>query len=169
MEISTSQRRVEHDLPKNELPLRAIARFWTRMAEIYGHKWVSQFGEVCDLNGDLSSAAQTWSQGLASIPMENISEGFSTLVKKGGEWPPSLPEFLAMCQPEKRLAAYHKMVTALPAPRVDPQLVEDSLAQIRAILKGSNFARPDQSGSKETNSPQADNGLGENGSTTASV
>lgn len=156
MEISTSQRRVEHDLPKNELPLRAIARFWTRMAEIYGHKWVSQFGEVCDLNGDLSSAAQTWSQGLASIPMENISEGFSTLVKKGGEWPPSLPEFLAMCQPEKRLAAYHKMVTALPAPPVDPKVVEDSLAQIRAILKGSNFARRDSVGPEENKEPQAD-------------
>ena len=155
MEISESPRRVEQDSQRNELPIRVIARFWTRMSEIYGHKWVSQFGEVCDLNGDLSSAAQTWSQGLATIPLESISLGFSALVEQGNEWPPSLPEFLALCQPEKPIAPYHRIATALPPPEVDEQIARESLAKIRKILSGSKDAPQEKSGQKDSIEPQA--------------
>lgn len=154
MEILPSQRPVEQDSPSKELPLRVIARFWTRMSEIYGHKWVSQFGEVCDLNGDLASAAQTWSQGLATIPLEAISTGFSALVEKGNEWPPSLPEFLALCQPEKPLAPYHRIATALPPPEVDEQIARESLAKIRKILSGSKDAPQEKCGQKDSIEPQ---------------
>ena len=155
MEILPSQRRVEPCLPSKELPPRVIARFWTRMAEIYGHKWASQFGDCADPDGGLTSAAATWSQGLATIPLEAISTGFSTLVKKGSEWPPSLPEFLALCLPEKDAAPYHKMAIALPAPSVDPQLVKDSLAQVRKILNGSSCVWRGKSGAGETSQRRA--------------
>tara|TARA_Y100001963_G_scaffold149862_2_gene230048 strand:+ start:452 stop:835 length:384 start_codon:yes stop_codon:yes gene_type:complete len=116
------------------------------MAEIYGHKWMSQFGECADERGNLTSAAQTWSQGLATIPLESISLGFSTLVEKGNEWPPSLPEFLALCQPEKPLAPYHRIATALPPPEVDEQIARESLAKIRKILNGSKDAPQEKCG-----------------------
>lgn len=124
------------------------------MSEIYGHKWVSQFGEVCDFDGELSSAAQTWSQGLATIPLESISLGFSALVKEGREWPPSLPEFLTLCQTEKRIAPYHRIATALPPPPVDEKLARDSLAQIRKMLSGSKGARQETSGENDSPEPQ---------------
>ena len=116
------------------------------MAEIYGHKWMSQFGECADDRGNLTSAAQTWSQGLATIPLDAISTGFSALVEKGNEWPPSLPEFLALCQPEKSLAAYHRIAKALPPPEVDEQIVKESLAKIRKILSGSKDAPQEKYG-----------------------
>lgn len=154
MEILPSQRRVEQNLPNSELPPKAIARFWTRMAEIYGHKWMSQFGECADDRGNLTSAAQTWSQGLATIPLEAISTGFSALVEKGNEWPPSLPEFLALCQPEKPLAAYHRITKALPPPEVDEQIARESLAKIRKILSGSKDAPREKCGQKDSIEPQ---------------
>jgi hypothetical protein len=154
MEILQSQQRGEPCLQSKELPPKVIARFWTRMAEIYGHKWASQFGDCADPDGGLTSAAQTWAQGLASIPLESISVGFSALVKKGSEWPPSLPEFLATCQPAKRLAPYHKMAIALPSPPVDPILVRDSLAQLRKILNNSAYAQGGKSGASEKVKPQ---------------
>ena len=158
MEILPSQRRVEQNSlnsGSSAIPPRAIARFWTRMAEIYGHKWVSQFGECADDRGNLTSAAQTWSQGLATIPLESISLGFSALVEKGNEWPPSLPEFLALCQPEKPLAPYHQIATALPPPEVDEQIARESLAKIRKILSRSKDATRENCGASGERKRQA--------------
>lgn len=119
-------------LPK-QIANRAIARVWTRMAEVYGHKWTSQYGEVSDDSGHLSSAARTWAQGLAQLSLEEISIGFSRMVESGDEWPPSLPEFRKLCQ-VKLLAPYHRMAKSLPAPEVDPNLIRDSFAQMRKTL-----------------------------------
>jgi hypothetical protein len=118
-----------------------IARVWTRMAEVYGHKWVSQYGEVCDEKGTLTSAAKTWAQGLSRLKPEEISVGFSKIVEKGFTWPPSLPEFANLCangRPLKLAAPFHKMVKQLPAPEVDPEIIRSTLREIRARMSSKN-------------------------------
>ena len=114
-----------------------IARVWTRMAEVYGHKWVSQYGEVCDEKGALTSAAKTWAQGLSRLKPEEISVGFSKLVEKADPWPPSLPEFGGLCANGRvlnRAAPFHKMAEKLPAPDVDPEIAHRTLREIRERL-----------------------------------
>ena len=140
----------------NRIHNRLIARVWTRMAEIYGHKWVSQYGECSDESGNLSSSAKTWAEGLASLgdqatQMQLISQGFSKIVKSGDEWPPSLPQFLAVCY-VKQIAPYHRIAKfELPAPR-NEELARSTLQEIRSRMnmKSSNITRQDQSGKKET-------------------
>lgn len=66
-------------------------RLWLRMAEIYGHKWVSQYG---------AAPLKTWAVRLGSMTKEQIGNGVNACAHSSMEWPPSLPEFCAMCQPE---------------------------------------------------------------------
>jgi len=67
------------------------------MSAIYGHRWVSAYGVHVDESGQLSGAAETWSQGLAGLSREQLQHGFDALLKARLEWPPTLPEFLDLC------------------------------------------------------------------------
>lgn len=62
------------------------------MAKIYGHKWVSSYGEADD---------GSWGKGLAGITPEQIGVGLDQILKDGESWPPSLPEFRMMCEGRK--------------------------------------------------------------------
>ena len=69
---------------------RAMARLWIRMTRIYGHRWTSSFGETDD---------GTWAKGLRGLSGEQIALGLSRCVVSGEAWPPTLPEFRALCTP----------------------------------------------------------------------
>ncbi len=61
------------------------------MTEIYGHKWTKAHGDN-DKHG-------TWLSGLGDVTPEQIAKGFRTCLTRTDAWPPSLPEFRAMCLP----------------------------------------------------------------------
>lgn len=95
---------------------RLIAKLWSVMARMYGHRWTSSFGETDD---------GTWAKGLRGLTAEQIGHGISKILAPNSEadgWPPSLPEFRAMCVPQKveNAAMYrrHDML-ALPRPKAD--------------------------------------------------
>jgi hypothetical protein len=69
-----------------------MVTLWTRMEEIYPHKWSSKLGEPG------SSAFATWRQGLAGITPQQIATGLQQCVQRTDAWPPSLPAFRALCQ-----------------------------------------------------------------------
>jgi len=104
------------------------------MAEVYGHKWVSQYGESTDTKGYLTSAANTWAEGLSSLSLEAISKGFSKMVNAGDPWPPSLPEFIQMCRADKLAAPYHKL--APPMTKIDPEQQKHWAKQLKALTRG---------------------------------
>ena len=58
------------------------------MAEIYGHKWVSSYGDKPNF---------AWISGLRDIPSSSIKYGLEHIIKSGDGWPPSLPEFIEYC------------------------------------------------------------------------
>jgi len=74
-----------------------MVRLWQRMGEIYGHKWVSGYGEVLVSTGDLSQTAETWLIGLSGVTGEQFASGLEVCVTSGAAWPPTLPEFREMC------------------------------------------------------------------------
>jgi hypothetical protein len=74
------------------VPLAVIQRLWLRMTQIFGHAWTSSMGD--DPNG---STGNTWRAGLAGLSPPQISTGLAACMARGGEWPPSLPSFRAMC------------------------------------------------------------------------
>lgn len=79
-----------------------VTRMWERMTAIYGHKWTAHIGVVATSSGDLTDAAKTWQKGLAGISTLQLGRGFSALIALGNEWPPSLPEFRALCVQAER-------------------------------------------------------------------
>lgn len=65
-------------------------RLNVRMTEIYGHRWTSQYPRA---------ALDTWAKGLAGMSTSAIGAGVSRCLAGELAWPPTLPEFKAMCQP----------------------------------------------------------------------
>lgn len=63
-------------------------RLWERMAEIYGHRWTSAFGDT---------PTATWSAGLAEFTPRQIGNGLANCLAKRLEWPPTLTEFCLLC------------------------------------------------------------------------
>ncbi len=68
-------------------PIRAL---WNLMGSMYGHKWVSSYGEEVDPD-------KVWAACLRGISPEQIKFGLNQCAVLGLEWPPSAPEFRALC------------------------------------------------------------------------
>lgn len=71
----------------------AMQTLWLRMAEIYGHRWTASFGA----NPDSEGAAGTWAKGLAGVTPAQLADGLKACITSSDPWPPTLPEFRAMC------------------------------------------------------------------------
>jgi hypothetical protein len=119
--------------PENarQLTDHQMRQVWERMGMMYGHRWKSNYGVEDD---------GTWRKGLAGLTAEQIGNGLVKCLERrpvrGEEdWPPTLNEFRAMCLPEKR-DPIHRDYIALPRPPQDPNVMERSLANMRAALAG---------------------------------
>ena len=67
-------------------------RLWERMAATYGHKWTTSYGV------DVASpAGKTWREGLADVTPDQLAAALRSCLVRADGWPPSLPEFRAMC------------------------------------------------------------------------
>ena len=62
------------------------------MAEIYGHRWTSAYGDDAG-----ASAGRTWAKGLAGLTPMQIGKGIDAVIISSDDWPPSLPAFRALC------------------------------------------------------------------------
>lgn len=77
-----------------------IHTLWLRMAEIYGHRWTSAYGENAE-----QGAGLTWSKGLGGLTPRDIANGLSQALLSSDPWPPTLPQFRALCLGVPSLAA----------------------------------------------------------------
>lgn len=66
-----------------------MARLWQLMTELYGHKWTSVHG--------LGDESGNWGKALAGIDKYQLAAGIKVCTQNGDPWPPSAPEFRAMC------------------------------------------------------------------------
>lgn len=62
------------------------------MAEIYGHRWTSAFGEDA-----ATGAGQTWAHGLTGLTAAQIGDGIERMLIEADDWPPTLPQFRRLC------------------------------------------------------------------------
>lgn len=60
------------------------------MGQLYGHRWLSSYGEADD---------GTWLAGLQGVTPEQLAIGVQHCVQRGESWPPSMPEFRSRCRP----------------------------------------------------------------------
>lgn len=71
-------------------------KIWSRMAQMYGHKWSSAYGNALD-EGELTDTAQLWRRSLSGLTPQQIANGLSKCLERDDEWPPSLPAFRSLC------------------------------------------------------------------------
>lgn len=83
------------------LPEQLVRRVWRVMADLYGHRWVSAHGES-DEDPKRPGEAGMWARGLSGLTGEDLARGFRALMHNGDPWPPSLPQFRALCNPPQR-------------------------------------------------------------------
>lgn len=60
------------------------------MTELYGHKWTSVHGE--------SDTSDTWGKVLYGVSREQLAAGMQACARSSDAWPPSAPEFRALCE-----------------------------------------------------------------------
>lgn len=77
-----------------------MQQLWLRMAEIYGVRWTSSYGD-----DPSKGAAQTWAKGLAGLSGDQLARGLSSCIASAEPWPPTLPEFRMHCVGIPPLAA----------------------------------------------------------------
>lgn len=62
------------------------------MADVYGHRWVSSYGA-----DPQAGAGATWANGLADLTADQLATGIEACMTSADPWPPTLPQFRAMC------------------------------------------------------------------------
>lgn len=76
--------------PPPRLPDKLLERLWMKMAEMFGHRWTSSFGEKADPSG-------AWASALRGLDGRQLANGLNAVAMSGEEWPPSAPAFRVMC------------------------------------------------------------------------
>lgn len=78
----------------NEKPVKLrqplLDKLWTKMTEMYGHRWTGSVGVSADQD-------HAWATVLGGLNGAQIANGLGMLVERADDWPPSAPEFRAMC------------------------------------------------------------------------
>ena len=77
---------------KPRLPEHTVTALWVRMRHIYGERWTRSYGD-----DPAHGAGLTWAQGLAGLSGDELACGLNRCVSSAEPWPPTLPEFRALC------------------------------------------------------------------------
>lgn len=76
----------------NPLPLPWVERLFERFAAMYGGKFLDLWRDM-----DVAAVKSAWAEDLAGLTVDEIKSGLAAL--KTRPWPPTLPEFIALCRP----------------------------------------------------------------------
>lgn len=83
----------QHPRPASgQQPPEVMRPLWARMTEIYGTRWTGGYGDKFD-----GPAGETWAKGLSGLRYKQIKQGISACLLGTLAWPPTLPEFRALC------------------------------------------------------------------------
>ena len=103
------------------LPTAWINRLFQRFDVMYGKHWREMWADV-----PMADVMDAWSSALVGVKGEQIA----TALKACGTFPPTLPEFVALCKPPSTPPA-HRLF--LPSPQLD-QSKREIPAAVKAEL-----------------------------------
>jgi hypothetical protein len=80
--------------------------------------------------------AEEWAMDLQSLSDEDMIRGLDKVRTSGATFCPSLPEYIAMCKPEKRVGAH--ILDALPPPVkvVSDEKAKENIGILQAMMSG---------------------------------
>jgi len=96
--------------PTPPLPEQAVNNVFKVFHGFYGNLFLSKFstGEVDAQGGDagIVSARQIWGHGLRNFDAGTVKAALAQCMAQHPEFPPSLPQFVALCRANKPREAY---------------------------------------------------------------
>lgn len=120
--------------PQQEVPLEAVNTVFKVFHGFYGNLFLSKFstGQQGDDGKDkgIKSARQVWAFGLRGYDAGTIQTALERCQQAHPEFPPSLPQFVALCAASKPREAYTPPA-APPALTMSPELREKQIAEHR--------------------------------------
>ena len=104
------------------------AWLWRKMAAIYGARFLDMWRDV-----DARDVQAMWTEGLraADITREALMRGLSKLYHT--KYPPTLPEFIALCAAEPAMYQQNALALTNEANRTPPEEARAQLAKIREM------------------------------------
>jgi hypothetical protein len=87
-----------------------VLRLFARFAEVYGsQKTAAMWGDV-----GVDSLVPVWAEALGRFDAATLGAAVRAMPERDSAWPPTLPEFLALCRAQKVRPEH---VQALPLPQ----------------------------------------------------
>jgi len=107
-----------------------MAKLWSLLGQTWGSKFIDQYGP---------NPNEAWQGVLAQTDLGAARDALRALIYAGSPFPPTLPEFLAEARKSvrERIKRENSEELLRIEQRGDPSVARDSIAQIRAMLKGS--------------------------------
>ncbi len=108
-----------------------VDKFWKRMTQAFGHKWVSGFGP---------KPTKPWIDLISNLTNEKIAHGLQVMVKRAkvNKWPPDLLEFNELCQSYRSsqiaIKHYPSKTEVLALREGTKQARNSAMSEIRGIL-----------------------------------
>jgi hypothetical protein len=136
IEIGNGQRPSQSSQAAQELHTKLVERLFLRFSVLYGNKFADMWKGI-----DLHEVKKCWADELSSYSVQAIAAAVNGLTDK--PWPPTLPEFLEMCdgvRPAPIIAAH---LTYKPNEKPDPNDPEIVAARERCMANVKRgFDRP---------------------------
>lgn len=80
--------------PSKPLPIAWIERLFERLSVMYGNKFIDLWRGL-----DLDSVKRAWAEDLAGLTTDELKRGLDACKRE--EWPPTLPQFINLCRPQR--------------------------------------------------------------------
>lgn len=95
------------------------------------------FGELWLRNYGSSDTDDRWASALTRFTQTDIKHGIERLAESGKQFPPSLPEFIALCKKPPKHPS-HKVYKALPVLRSDKETASEAIKGLRNAIRGGS-------------------------------
>ena len=123
---------------------RAVLALWSRFSHLFGNRFENAYGPALSETGELHPIAATWAKALGGFTGEDLARGLRACLDRNDGWPPSLPEFRALCRepiPAPIPLCHRLLPRALPEPDSVKQARREkgrvALDELKTLLRGA--------------------------------
>lgn len=113
--------------PQDAVPRHWVATLFEKMTRMWGNRFLDAWRDV-----DLEGVMQEWGSGLKKLSNGELKAGVGALMTL--KYPPSLPEFYALCK-QMRLAEAQPNQALTDQTRATPAVVDANVARMRDMVK----------------------------------
>lgn len=112
---------------KQRLPEQLTSQLFIRLRSIYGHRWTSLFTSA----EQATAMKAEWSLALGGFTDQVIEKALESSAREYVDFPPTLPQFMALC----RMHEPRKVYQALPGPEPSTrEFALGKLAELKELL-----------------------------------